>query len=185
MLLFLNTISSLLSLIPRRLCLLLGRLFGLIIYFIGIRRDVAKINLKIAFPQYSVHKRKSILINCYKHFGMIAFDFLSQGSIDSNNFENYYSFNKKLLGKLKNANGGCILTAHIGNWEAIGPFLGLSNINIDIVMKEQTNSAVNQFYEKIRNYSSVNLVWKKKSVNSLYKALKENRLQSANLEGKK
>ena len=76
MLVFLNIISSLLSLIPRRLCLLLGRQFGLIIYFMGIRRDVAKINLKIAFPQYSVHKRKSILINCYKHFGMIAFDSL-------------------------------------------------------------------------------------------------------------
>ena len=175
MLVFLNIISSLLSLIPRRICLLLGRQFGLIIYYIGIRKDVAKINLKIAFPQYNVNKRKSILINCYKHFGMIAFDFLSQGSINKNNFENYFSFNDNLLEKLKSANGGCILTAHIGNWEAIGPFLGLSNINIDIVMKEQTNSAANQFYEKIRNYPSVNLVWKKKSVNSLYKALKENR----------
>ena len=175
MLLFLNIISSVLSLIPRRICLLLGRVFGITIYYFGVRKEVCRVNLKIAFPQYSFNKRESILVDCYKHFGMVAFDFLSQKSINKNNFKNYFVFDDNLLKKLKNADGGCILTAHIGNWESIGPFFGLSNLNLDIVMKEQRNQAVNQFYEKIRDYSTINLIWKKQSIDKLYEAQNQNR----------
>ena len=175
MLLFLNIISSVLSLIPRKICLFLGRIFGKIIYLIGLRKEVARINLKIAFPNHSLSERELILVNCYKHFGMVIFDFLSQKSIDKKNFNDYFVFDSNFLKQLKIANGGCILTAHIGNWESIGPFFGLSNLNIDIVMKEQKNPAANKFYKKIRNYPSINLLWKKQSIDKLYEALNHNR----------
>ncbi len=175
MLILLNIISIFLSFIPRRACLFIGKQFGLLIYIIGIRKKVAEINLKIAFPKYSNIKRNSILVRCYKHFGMVVFDFLSQRSINKNNFKKYFAYNKNILKTLKQSDGGCILTAHIGNWESIGPFLGISDIFIDIVMKEQTNASANTFYKKIRDYPSINLVWKKKSIDSLYEALKQNR----------
>ena len=61
-------ISMVFCLVPRKAALLLGKQIGIIIYILSIRKNVAKKNISIAFDHLSQNQKKSILLNCYKHF---------------------------------------------------------------------------------------------------------------------
>ena len=88
-------ISSVFSLIPRRFRLLMGRQLGTIVYFLSIRKDVARKNIGIAFNKESESSKELILFNCYRHFGMVLIDFLTQQSITKKNLSEYFVFHKK------------------------------------------------------------------------------------------
>ena len=87
--------SFIFSLLPRGLKLLIGRNIGLCLYVLSIRKKVAKINLKIAFANKSEFEIEKILFNCYRHFGMVFIDFLTQQSLDKNNLSSSIIINKK------------------------------------------------------------------------------------------
>ena len=74
----LTIISVFFQFLPRKLVLSLGRTIGISIYHLyPLRKSIASSNLEIAFPEYSLNKRISILKECYKHYGMVFVDFFS------------------------------------------------------------------------------------------------------------
>ena len=119
------TTVFLFSLFPRGLNLFLGRNLGVMIYLFGLRKKVAKINLKIAFKNETDFEIEMMLINCYRHFGMVIIDFLTQHSLNKENISDYVVFNKRDKILLKNAGGGVIMSAHFGNWEILVPAFAL------------------------------------------------------------
>jgi len=172
----LRVLSMIFSLVPRRFALLLGRNIGLILYLLPFRKKVAKKNLDIVFKTKNKIEKRMVLLNCYKHYGMVLADFLSQRSINKYNMDDYFVFNKKDKKKLLEAQGGCILSAHIGNWEMVLPAMGLNNIKMDTVVMRQKNAAANNFYLNLRNFENINLIYKDGALKSLYKSITERRM---------
>ncbi|MAQ43343.1 MAG: hypothetical protein CMG25_02505 [Candidatus Marinimicrobia bacterium] len=170
-----KTISMVFCLVPRKAALLLGKQIGIIIYILSIRKNVAEKNISIAFNHLSQNQKKSILLNCYKHFGMVLVDFLRQQTINRENLDQYFVINKKYQTILNQSNGGCIMSAHIGNWEYILPFMGFHNFPMETVMKEQSNSNVNKFYIEMRTFPNIGLIWKKNALKKLYEAISNNK----------
>ncbi len=170
-----QTISMCFCLIPRRFCLSIGRQIGNIAYILSIRKQVVEKNISIAFKNLSCNQRKSILLNCYRHFGMVLIDFLRQKKINENNLEQYFVFNKKYRDILNRADGGCIMSAHLGNWEYILPFMGLNNFPMETVIKKQSNWAANKLYIKMRTVPNIGLIWERNTLKKLYKAIENNR----------
>ena len=172
----LRVLSMMFSLLPRRFSLLLGRNIGLILYLIPFRKKVAKKNISIVFKEKNKIDRERILLNCYKHYGMVLADFLSQRSINKYNLDDYFIFNNQDKKKILESGGGCILSAHIGNWEMVLPGMGLNNIKMDTVVMRQKNKAANDFYLNLRSFENINLIYKDGALKSLYKSIKEGRM---------
>ena len=168
-----TAIAFLFSLFPRKLNLLLGKNLGVIVYLIGIRKKVAKINLNIAFSNKNDFEIEMMLINCYRHFGMVIIDFLTQHSIKRRDISDYIVFNNKDKMLLKNSAGGVIMTAHFGNWEALLPAFGVNNIQMNAVIKEQKNKIINDLYIKARSFQNIELLLKHESLNKLYDTISE------------
>jgi len=164
------------SLLPRRFSLLLGRNIGLILYIVPFRKKVAKKNIDIVFKEKDKIEKQWILLNCYKHYGMVLADFLSQRSINKYNLNDYFIFNNKDKKKLLEAGGGCILSAHIGNWEMVLPAMGLNNIKMDTVVMRQKNKAANDFYLNLRDFENINLIYKDGALKSLYESITKGRM---------
>ena len=171
LLLIFQTISMGFCLLPRKAALFLGRQIGIIIYMLSIRKYVAKKNLSIAFKNLNDNEREAILLNSYKYFGMMLVDFLRQQKINKNNLDKYFVLNKKYREILNKADGGCIMSAHLGNWEYILPFMGLNNFPMETVIKKQSNPVINKFYIKIRSFPNIGLIWKKNALKKLYEAI--------------
>ena len=174
--LLLNVLSLIFSTLSRNLSLLLGKTIGMGLYFIPIRKKVARKNIEIAFKNKTALQREYILLKCYQHYGIVLSDFLSQKKINKNNLDDYFVFEKNMKQKLRNANGGCILSAHIGNWEMVLPAMGLNNIKMDTVVMRQSNKTANDFYIKLRQFKNINLIYKDGALRKLYRAINEGRL---------
>ena len=187
----LTMLSVIFSTLPRSISLSIGRQIGTLLYFFPFRKDVAKKNIAIAFKHLTHSDRKNILFNCYKHYGMVLVDFLCQQSIKEYNLDDYFVFQNDAKKNLLSANGGCILSAHIGNWELVLPAMGMNNIKMDTVVMEQKNKAADNFYTKLRTFKNIKLIPKNGALKSLYNAISENRMvglasdQNARRQGKK
>ena len=79
--LLLNVLSLIFSTLNRNLSLLLGKTIGMGLYFIPIRKKVARKNIEIAFKNKTVLQREYILLKCYQHYGIVLSDFLSQKKV--------------------------------------------------------------------------------------------------------
>jgi len=169
-----QAISMGFCLIPRNFCLFIGRQIGCVMYILSIRKSVVEKNISIAFKNLSKDEKKTISLNCYKHFGMVLTDFLRQQKINKNNLNDYFVFNKKYRDILNRAHGGCIMSAHIGNWEYILPFMGLNDFPMETVIKKQSNKAANKLYIKMRSFPNIGLIWERNALKKLYKAIENN-----------
>ena len=168
-------ISIFFCFIPRSISLFIGRQIGVIVYFLSIRKKVAKINIGIAFKHLSDSKKESILFECYTYYGMMLTDFMRQQLINSNNLSDYFIINKKYKEILMQGEGGCVMSAHLGNWEYILPFMGLNGFPMDTVIKKQTNDQINKLYIRIRKFKNIKLIFEKNALSALYDALSNKR----------
>ena len=80
-------------------------------------RDIAQTNIKIAFPFLSEDKSKKLLINTFKHSGIITSEFFRQKRIDLKKISiNIDDETKKIL---SDKSGLILMAAHFGNWEIL------------------------------------------------------------------
>ena len=148
----LSCLSVFFQLLPRKFALLLGQTLGILIYYLyPLRKTIALNNLTIAFPDYDHNKRKSILKRCYKHYGMVFIDFFRLPKIKQQKKDCLIvNIPKNNLEFMKVNPGGIIMSAHIGNWEYIGPTLSYHKIKSAGVAAIQKNSTSNEFFNKLR-----------------------------------
>ena len=172
--LVLTNIAHLFSCLPRQITIRLGKLFGLLFFFLGIRKKVATINLEIAFPNKTNWERKLILIKSYMHHGIVLSDFFRQISLGRDALNKMLIIDKKTKKTLSENTGGCIMSAHLGNWEMILPSLGLNNIPMLTVMQKQSSDGINDFYKRLRTFPNITLIEKGDMLKEMYRALEKN-----------
>ena len=159
MYIFLQIISCAFQLFPRELALLVGRTLGsFFYYFVPLRKSIAIKNLEIAFPDWNLDKRKSLLHSSYRHYGMVLVDFFRLPQVKRKQDKTIVKISTGSIKLLKQYSGGIILSGHIGNWEYIGPSLGINNIKCAGVAQIQRNSTSNQFFNELRRSENVKII---------------------------
>ena len=155
----LKFISWKFQLLPRKLTLFFGRMLGsFFYYFIPLRKSIAMKNLEIAFPNWNSNKKKSLLHSCYRHYGMVLADFFRLPKVMREKDKIIVHIPPESLELLKQSSGGIILSGHIGNWEYIGPSLGIHNIKCAGVAQIQRNSTSNQYFNELRRSENVKII---------------------------
>ena len=143
--------SKIFCILPRSLSLAIGRMIGSFLYYcIPLRKKIALINLKIAFPKKSNYEINQILKKCYVHFGMLISDFLRLPKLNEKNIHKLVELDSKTKQLLKENNPSMIMTAHIGNWELFLSVFGYNNYRVSGVAKTQKNKAGDRFFNWIR-----------------------------------
>ena len=56
-----------------------------------------------------------------------------------------------------------------------GTIMGINQIKMDTVIKEQRNKQANEYYIKMRTFENIKLIWSKGALRDLYKAIEEKR----------
>ena len=172
----LRLITIFISLLPRKVALGLGQFFGFFIYNIyPFRKNIAKKNLSLAFPELNASEHETIIKNCYKHYGMILMDFLRMPLLDKKNIKNIFSFDNETIELLKSIDGGIVMTGHLGNWEMFIPGFGLNNFYMSIVTQTQRSKGAQRFFDWIRKQENTALIPKKASKKIMMGVLNNNK----------
>ncbi|MDP6936331.1 MAG: hypothetical protein QGF36_02750 [Candidatus Marinimicrobia bacterium] len=172
---FMLTIASWkFQIFPRKIGLFFGRLLGDLVYFLlPFRKSYAGKNLEIAFPDWTAAKRKKVLRNCYQHFGMVLVDVLRMPKFKRKNDQKTVRIPQETIDLCRSHNGGILLSAHIGNWEFLGPALGLHKIKIAGVTRVQRNSKSDTYFNEMRSSETVKTIPFNAGGKVMVKAIKE------------
>ena len=159
MYILLKIVSWAFQIFPRALTLFVGRTLGsFFYYFVPLRKSIAIKNLEIAFPDWNLDKRKSLLHSSYRHYGMVLVDFFRLPQVKRKQDKTIVNIPTESIELIKQYSGGIILSGHIGNWEYIGPSLGINNIKCAGVAQIQRNSTSNQFFNELRGSENVKII---------------------------
>jgi KDO2-lipid IV(A) lauroyltransferase len=170
----LSFISLFFSFIPRYIKIFIGKYLGSFMYYIlPIRKKVAEINIKIAFPDFNKSQINRMVLKSYQHYGILLIEFLSQ---KKNNIYNFLNPIDEITKKhLLDNNGHILMTAHIGNWELMVPIISKYK-KIMGVAREQKNSGADKFIKENRSFKNVTLITNKDSAKKMVSALLQKEL---------
>ena len=115
-------------------------------------------NLDIAFPDWNLIEKKTVLHACYCHYGMVLVDFFRLPKVKRRVDKHLVKIPNESLELFNKYSGGIIMSGHIGNWEYIGPSLGLNGIKCAGVAKVQHNNNSNHFFNNLRKSENVKII---------------------------
>ncbi len=125
----------------------------LIFYLIPIRKKVVTENLRKAFPEKSEKEIKRIAKKNYESFAITFLEIMAMPGLTEKNVLNFaHSDSLDILEKAADEGKGVfMLTAHFGNWEYAGTWIGVKlNRSILGLAKKQRNPYVNDWLTKTR-----------------------------------
>ncbi len=122
-------------------------------YLLPIRKDVVIANLKKAFPEKSEKEIKLIAKKNYESFAITFLELMAMRSLTPENVLDFADCEtlSVLEDELKEGKGVFLMSAHFGNWEYAGTWLGVKiNRSILGLAKKQRNPYVNDWLTKTR-----------------------------------
>lgn len=140
---------------------LANRLAPALAFFIPVRKSVVLQNLKVAFPDMEVKRRKKLLRQIYRNFFLLIIEFI--------HFENKADpFAASQITEVEGAEyieqvsaGGksfLAITAHIGNWELMGAWFAARGVPLSVLAKPIHNPHVDKMIDKMRKQRGMEVI---------------------------
>ncbi|MBE0662935.1 MAG: lysophospholipid acyltransferase family protein [Bacteroidales bacterium] len=118
---------------------------------VAYRKQIIKDNLRKSFPEYSEREISAITRTYYQHLADLVIEVIKTPGLSADQIKSRFTFlNPEVLHNIKEKGKSVILlTAHLGNWEWLGP-------GIQLNFPEYTGFAVikplsNPFFDKYIN----------------------------------
>ena len=168
-------LSYFVTLLPRKAQVAFGKFLGhLFMFFFPSRVDIAKDNLKHAFPDKPDEWIYNVAKESFENLGITLVEILTMKHLSAEKINKLVKFNNiDLFKRLHARNKGVILLgAHFGNWE-IGALAGTMQLGVKylIIVEHQANDFVNDEMNKIRTRFGNKVVSRYKAAREIVKTL--------------
>lgn len=141
----------------------------------GVRRKISLENLKYAFPEKTPGELKDIAYRSFRNFCLTITESMWAPNLRKEKLLSMVQVdNKKELDEFfSRKEGKIILTAHFGNWEYLGQFIGVEyKMVYPAIVKRMRNHLVDKYVEKCRNrYNFMYPLYMDKNVKEVFKVL--------------
>jgi len=148
-------------------------------YFIPIRKEVARQNIKLCFPKFSDKQINDVIKNTYKNILTLITEFIYFPRFSDDKIKKLINITNPglILNKLKEGKGLILVGGHFGNWELMA--FGVSRIvnePFNVIVKEQTNKKIDKAINSIRQLGGNKMIDMDQSPREVLKLLKENKI---------
>ncbi len=178
MLTLLKLATFLLGHIPLGISIPLAKALGRTAYHLDKERSkIARDNLRMAFGnERSEAEIESIAVKVFENIAMTFVEFMRQPWLKESDLEGYVKCvgMENLKEALSKKKGVIICTAHFGNWELLGAFMGLKGFGMDIVVRDPDHPLFDEFVRWVRMRPGNATIAKKMAMRPLLKNLKQN-----------
>jgi KDO2-lipid IV(A) lauroyltransferase len=165
--------------IPFRLCLFIGRCFGLIFYIVDFHhRKIGLINLRFAFEREKDEKEiRSIARKHFQNLGMTGHEWLCLKDLGENDLKKicdriYIEGKEHLISAKKQNKAVIILSAHFGNWE-YSHLCYASHINrLNFIVRKLDNFFLEQERIDYNQNFNVNILYKENGLREAIRNLR-------------
>ena len=157
----------------------IGERIGDIAYVLSARpREIALINLKIAFPEKSEAEHRVIVRESFRNLGRMGAEFCHLPYLTPQNVSTRVTFrDPELWARIRDLRVGkvplLILTGHFGNWELLHYVFGLYGTPIHLIVRPFRNPLFDQFVHRERSRAGTVSISKRQAARPVLRALEE------------
>lgn len=107
---------------------------------------------------YSFLKTSLFIYRNFYAFGQTLIDRVAIKSGNGQKFTYFHDGNEHLIQLVKEAKGGFLISAHIGNWDIAGYFMKTLNGKINIVMYDEEHNQIKDYLQEVAGGATVNII---------------------------
>lgn len=163
-------------LFPRKICLFLGRVVGIIFFLLDKKhRRIAISNLKIAFGlETRSSSLKRIARNSFKHFGELLMDIIKVSHLGEKQRSKLINVEgeENLSNALREGKGVILFSAHYGNWEIASSFFSILG-SLQVIARPLDNSLLERELSKYRANLGAKIIYKYQAAKQILQSLRE------------
>jgi len=177
--LFARAACGLLNLIPYRLACIIGRMLGVIAYYLSPkRRAITLDNLREALGcEYKEQELRRIARKSFSQLILLLIEFVRIPKL-LKNFSRYVTIERKEIvwQELDKKNGVILLVSHFGNWELMAIMAGVIGYPISAVGRPMKNPYIYDYIMSLRGMTGLKSLPKKGAAKELIRELRNNRV---------
>jgi len=182
----LGAVSAGLGRLPRERALRLGAGFGRMLARAGLRRDVMRRNLRVAFPTWSEAERERVAEQCIVNLSLAFVEICTLEKLDEAGLRDLVTIEglEHLAAAQKHAPGhGVIcLTGHYGNWEILGALMVAHGYPVSIVHRKRENPLLEVAAARWRKLGGAELLARGSAARGALRALRDGRFLAMPLD---
>ena len=111
----------------------------------------------------------ALLYTNYYRFGQTLLDKVAVMSQTETNFSFDFTGEENLHKMVEQGNGGILLSAHVGNWEAAGHMLKRLKTRINILMYDGEDAKIKKYMDEVTGKRTFNVIYVKDDLSHIYK----------------
>jgi KDO2-lipid IV(A) lauroyltransferase len=179
-------IAFLINLLPTRPALRLGAAVGLLSAHVSLRRrEIALVNLRIAFPEWTEERRRRVMREAFANLGRVV----AESAQLENLAEEEVLARTTVVGEenlrqaLRTSKAGVIvITAHVGNWELLGRAMALRGYPLTVVYRSRENPYIESFLKEWRTKLGFDVIARGVAARGVLRALRAGRVVALQLD---
>jgi len=166
--------------IPQRHILILGRLFGIFVYFFDIpHRRIVRRNLQFAFPELARNQIQGMSKGFFQHFGIAILEILQMScSTCEEMLKNVQVEGAEIVMEaLAKQKGVIVVSAHLGNWEMALQYCPCYlQRSLTGVAKRMRNTVLDRLVHKLRTRFGNRIIYKKGALPEMTQTLRQGQI---------
>lgn len=151
------------------------RVANFIYNWIPLRKTAALENIRKAYPEKSAGWQIHTLRQCYQFFVRLMLLFFTMPK-KYKSLKIHVSGKKYLDDAFLEEKGVIMVSGHFGAWEVYAAWTGYNGYPVVPVAVKQKNRGANRFFEELRGDAGTVPIYRKESLDNMYKALTDGKL---------
>jgi KDO2-lipid IV(A) lauroyltransferase len=166
--------------IPRKVAVSLVRALAVLCYYLDTRhRHIARVNLRIAFPEKSARARSAIARRSFQNTAMNLVEVSRISRLSSQNVSELVQYDpdaglNNFVAARSRKKGIIYLTGHFSSWELLPIAHALYGHPLSFVTRPLDNDLLDLYFESLRESKGNRVIPKKDAARTILKVLKEN-----------
>ena len=166
--------------IPHKYILCLGMLIGRLMYFADVpHRRIVRRNLKFVYPEWTPERIKETSLRVFQNIGMTFIEICQLACLPKDNLfsRTKVKGKKLLLDAIKGNKGAILISAHLGNWEIVAPFLSANiGTRASMVGRRLRVNLINRLISGLRTRFGATVIDKEEGMPKMMRAIREGKM---------
>jgi len=171
---------SFIARMPHKYILCLGRLLGRFMYFADVpHRRIVRRNLRFVYPGWTQEHIKKTSLKIFQNIGITFIEICQIACLSEDNILSMTRIKGKqiLLDAIKDNKGAILISAHLGNWEIVAPFLSASfGTRASMVGRRLRVNLLNRFISSLRTRFGATVIDKESGMPKMMRAVREGKM---------
>ena len=175
-----NSLRVFIAGLPYKYILCIGRILGMLMYFIDVpHRRIVRRNLQFVYPEWASDHIKETSARIFQNIGITITEICQITCFSKDEILQKVKIKgeEHLLNAIKKNKGVILISAHLGNWEMVAPFLSVHfGARASMVGRQLRVRIVHRLILRLRTRFGATVIDKEEGMSKMMQAMRQGKI---------